>query len=73
MTNNKANKESLDLAGRTYEVKDYDRQDTLSSGLATSHEQVSDAYMEGELKQVIDNVDGKDIKGKREGLEEESH
>ena len=72
MTNNKTNKESMDLAGRTYEVKDYDRQDTLSSGLATSHEQVSDAYMEGELKQVIDDVDGKGIKGKREGLEEES-
>ena len=27
--------------------------DTLSSGLATTHEQVSDANMEGEIKAVI--------------------
>ena len=72
MTDNKMNEEALKLAGRTYDVQDYKRKDTLSSGLATTHEQVSDAYMEGEINAVIDNVDGKDIEIRREGLEEES-
>ncbi len=72
MTDNGINKEALKLAGRTYDVQDYKGKDTLSSGLATTHEQVSDAYMEGEIKAVIDNVDGKDIEIRREGLEEES-
>ena len=72
MTDNKMNEEALNLAGRTYDVQDYKRKDTLSSGLATTHEQVSDAYMEGEINAVIDNVDGKDIEIRREGLEEES-
>ena len=53
MGNNEINKDALELAGRTYEVEDYKRKDTLSSGLATTHEQVSDAYMEGELYPVI--------------------
>ena len=72
MTNNEMDKEALKLAGRTYDVQDYKGKDTLSSGLATTHEQVSDAYMEGEIKPVIDNVSGKDREIKREGLEDES-
>ncbi|MBS4208739.1 YozQ family protein [Bacillus sp. FJAT-50079] len=54
-------KNSLTLAGRTYEVQDYNRKDTLSSGLATTHEQVSEVYMEGEIKAVVDDVNGSDI------------
>ena len=72
MTDNKMNEEALKLAGRTYDVQDYKRKDTLSSGLATTHEQVSDAYMEGEINAVIDNIGGKVIEIRREGLEEES-
>ncbi|MBS4176499.1 YozQ family protein [Lederbergia citrea] len=59
--NNENKKDSLNLAGRTYEVEDYNRKDTLSAGLATTHEQVSDAYMEGEIGAVIDDVKGTDI------------
>jgi Protein of unknown function (DUF4025) len=45
--------ESKQLAGREYEVEDYKRQDELSSGLATTHEQVSDDYMEGTIDAKI--------------------
>lgn len=61
------NNESAKVAGKTYEVEDYQSNETLSSGLATTHEQVSDAYMEGEVNAVIDNVDGEDVQVKREG------
>jgi hypothetical protein len=73
MDNKKTNKDSLDVAGRIYEVEDYKREDTLSSGLAKTHEQVSDTFTEGEIQPVINDVNGKDIKVKREGLEGESH
>ncbi|MBM7602362.1 hypothetical protein JOC75_000332 [Metabacillus crassostreae] len=69
---NKNNVNTNDLAGRVYDVKDYKGEDTLSSGLATSHEQVSDAYMEGEIQPVIDDVDGKDIKIERKGFDKEA-
>ena len=72
MEKNGNKKDSLNLAGRMYDVQDYTREDILSSGLATTHEQVSDAYMEGEIHAVIDDVNGSDIEIKREGLEEES-
>jgi hypothetical protein len=52
---------STDIAGRNYHTDDYQKNDALSSGLATTHEQVSDTYMEGEIGAVIDDVDGKDI------------
>ncbi|WP_057913647.1 YozQ family protein [Peribacillus muralis] len=44
MDNKKSKEEALNIAGRVYDVSDYKRDDTLSSGLATTHEQVSDAY-----------------------------
>jgi acetolactate synthase small subunit len=72
LAENNTNKDSLNLAGKVYDVKDYQEKDTLSSGLATTHEQASDAYMEGEVNAVIDNVDGKDIEVKREGYNKES-
>ncbi len=58
-----------DLAGRYYEVEDYKREDQLSSGLATTHEQVSDSYMEGEIQPVIEDVNGKDVEIPRTGYE----
>lgn len=64
---NTPDKENLNLAGRYYEVEDYNGNDQLSSGLATTHEQVSDAYMEGEINATIENVNGKDINIPREG------
>ncbi|MCH1627083.1 YozQ family protein [Ferdinandcohnia quinoae] len=49
------NKQANNLAGRHYKAEDYQKNDQVSSGLATTHEQVSDAYMEGEIKAGIDN------------------
>ncbi|PMC39070.1 DUF4025 domain-containing protein [Bacillus sp. UMB0899] len=68
----KTNKtESSTIAGKTYEVEDYQASNTLSSGLATTHEQASDAYMEGEVNAVIDNVDGEDVQVKRESYKDQ--
>jgi hypothetical protein len=69
MANQSTHKDSLDVAGRIYEVDDYKRMDTLSSGLAKTHEQVSDTFMEGETQPVINNINGKDIELKSEGLD----
>ncbi|CAH0167368.1 hypothetical protein SRABI96_01106 [Peribacillus sp. Bi96] len=71
MDSKQSKNESSEIAGRTYDVSDYKREDTLSSGLATTHEQVSDTYAEGEIKAVIDDVNVKDIEIKKEGSEEE--
>lgn len=64
------NQESLKLAGRYYKPEDYSGQDQLSSGLATTHEQASDTWTEGEIKASIDNTDdGKEIEIPRKGYE----
>jgi Protein of unknown function (DUF4025) len=67
--NNSTN--STEIAGRTYDSSDYQKKDQLSSGLATTHEQFSDSYVEGEIGAVIDDVDGKDIPIPRKGFEQE--
>lgn len=46
---NKSKLKSSKIAGRNYESSDYDRNDFLSSGLAQSHEQVSDTFVEGTI------------------------
>ncbi|MGW6300246.1 DUF4025 domain-containing protein [Peribacillus butanolivorans] len=71
MDSKESKKDSLDIAGRIYDVSDYKRKNTLSSGLAKTHEQVSDTYMEGEMQSVVDDVDGKNIEIKGEEAEEE--
>ncbi|MFB6801417.1 YozQ family protein [Peribacillus butanolivorans] len=71
MDSKESKKGSLDIAGRIYDVSDYKRKDTLSSGLAKTHEQVSDTYTEGEMQSVVDDV-GKNIEIKGEEAEEES-
>jgi hypothetical protein len=53
--------QSTELAGRYYNPSDYEKKDQLSSGLATTHEQATDTYTEGEIGAVIDDVDGEDI------------
>jgi hypothetical protein len=61
---------SLKIAGRQYHTADYQGQDELSSSLAQTHEQVSDAYYEGEINGTIDNTDdGKEIEIPRKGYE----
>ncbi|WP_147534874.1 YozQ family protein [Bacillus marasmi] len=53
---NNMSKDSSKVAGRNYDVSDYQKTDQLSKGLATTHEQVSDTYIEGEIKPKIDHV-----------------
>jgi hypothetical protein len=53
--------DSTKIAGRIFHTDDYQKNDELSSGLATTHEQVSDTYMEGEIGGVMEDVAGKDI------------
>jgi Protein of unknown function (DUF4025) len=69
----KINKDALEVAGRNYEVEDYKRKDTLSSGLAKTHEQVSDTFMEGETQAIISDKNDKVVEMKREELYEEPH
>ncbi|MCL6571446.1 MAG: YozQ family protein [Bacillus sp. (in: Bacteria)] len=59
MDKNNSTTKNTEIAGRTFQTSDYQKSDPLSKGLATTHEQVSDAYMEGEIGGVIDDVIGK--------------
>lgn len=49
---------TTDIAGRTYQASDYQKSDPLSSGLATTHEQVSDSYMEGDISSDNNSSEG---------------
>jgi hypothetical protein len=69
MDNQKANPKK-ELAGSFYHPSYYLESDDLSKGIATSHEQVSDTFTEGEIGAVIDDVNGKDIPIPRKGYEE---
>ncbi|PKR86816.1 YozQ family protein [Heyndrickxia camelliae] len=52
---------STQIAGKTYSPSDYLSNSDLSKGLAMTHEQVSDVYMEGTVDGVMENVEGEDI------------
>lgn len=54
----KMDKRERDIAGRIYEPSDYKRNDEVSAGLAETHEQASDVYMEGEVGGKIERPDG---------------
>ncbi|WP_211340580.1 YozQ family protein [Mesobacillus subterraneus] len=54
----KKENKSTELAGRMYETADYSRKDELSNGLAVTHEQASDSYMEGEIGGKIERSSG---------------
>ena len=55
------NKETIEnaekVSGKNYEVSDYKSEEQLNKGLAITHEQVSDGYMEGTVDEKIDEVD----------------
>jgi hypothetical protein len=55
------------LAEKNYEPSDYLKTSELSSGLAATHEQATDAYTEGTVDATIDNINGEDVKIPREG------
>lgn len=54
---------------KNFQPQDYTSKHELNKGLATTHEQVSDAYTEGTLEAEIDNVNGQNIKIPRKGYE----
>jgi hypothetical protein len=63
-----AKQEQMNIAGKSYEPSDYSRSSFVSNALATTHEQVSDAYVEGTVDGVMDDVNGRDIPlAEREG------
>lgn len=49
MVSNKKTERSKSVADKTYQFSDYYKEDQLSQGMAMSHEQVSDTYMEGTI------------------------
>jgi hypothetical protein len=49
---------SNELAGRMYDTSDYHKNDELSKGLAMTHEQASDSYVEGEVGGKIERSSG---------------
>jgi Protein of unknown function (DUF4025) len=64
-------KNNTEVAGSFFHPSDYKRSNTVSSGIATTHEQVSDSYMEGEIGAVIDDVNGQDIPIPQKGYDEQ--
>ncbi|MBN6187637.1 YozQ family protein [Aneurinibacillus sp. BA2021] len=57
-------KSSEKMGDRTYKISDYYTASQTSEGLAVTHEQVSDTYMEGTVEATIDDSEnaGKDLK-----------
>lgn len=53
---NKQGPNSSKIAGKNYEPSDYEKDDSFSQGLATSHEQVSDTFVEGTIDAKIDSA-----------------
>jgi hypothetical protein len=45
--NKKNQTDSAKIAGSFFHASDYQKENELASGLATTHEQASDVYMEG--------------------------
>ena len=43
-------KKEFNSVTKIYDTSDYEKQDEVSQGLATTHEQVSDAYMVGDVE-----------------------
>jgi hypothetical protein len=49
---------NTELAGRIYDTSDYQKNDELSNGLAMTHEQASDSYVEGQIGGKIERSSG---------------
>jgi hypothetical protein len=56
-----------DLANKMYEAEDYTSTDWMAQGLAITHEQVSDYYMEGTVGAVDDRDSDEDQQIPRKG------
>ncbi|WP_257391853.1 YozQ family protein [Mesobacillus jeotgali] len=57
------------IAGRMYDTSDYQKKDELSNGLAMTHEQASDSYVEGEVGGLIERSSGGDEELNRRGYQ----
>lgn len=58
------------VADESYDVTDYQSADPVSRGLALTHEQVSDSYMEGTIDGRMDEYGGEEnVQIRREGYE----
>ena len=53
------NQSSNQVAENSYDPSDYLSNNELDKGLAITHEQVSDTYMEGTIDGEIDNLEAK--------------
>jgi hypothetical protein len=62
---------SVEVAEKNYEPSDYQDASPLSTGLAVTHEQVSDTLTEGTIDGKIDDLDGKDAQIPRKGYQDE--
>ncbi|MFD1850993.1 YozQ family protein [Oceanobacillus bengalensis] len=60
---NKSSKGKQSIANRTYQYSDYYTNDQTSKGLAETHEQVSDTYMEGTVDQEVNSTNNEHHKG----------
>jgi hypothetical protein len=49
----KKNTQSSEIAGKQFDVSDYEGDTQLEKGLAETHEQVSDDYYEGTIDQQV--------------------
>ncbi|MFD2616475.1 YozQ family protein [Terrilactibacillus laevilacticus] len=65
---NQKETKSSEVAKKSYDVNDYKSHSELEKGLATTHEQVNDTFVEGTIDGIMEDVDGKDIPLKRKGL-----
>lgn len=54
-------KKGTEVAGSFFHPSYYHNSDELSQGFATTHEQVSDVYAEGEIGAVVETDSGEEI------------
>ncbi|MCL7746277.1 YozQ family protein [Halalkalibacter alkaliphilus] len=64
-------KSSEGVAENSYQPSDYKSTEEVEQGLAATHEQVSDAYVEGTIDGQIDNYEGQDLDLSNEGYQKD--
>jgi hypothetical protein len=68
---NKKLPKTEEIAEHSYQPEDYYSSNEVDQGLATTHEQVSDTFVEGTIDGEIDNIREKDIDLPKESYEKE--
>ncbi|WP_227935637.1 YozQ family protein [Alkalihalobacillus deserti] len=73
MANNKNEKlpKTEEVAERSFQAEDVHSSNEVEQGLATTHEQVSDTFVEGTIDGKIDDVEGEDIDLAKDGYSED--